>query len=337
MPVKKVKIYEVGPRDGLQNEKTHVSASVKIELIEQLADAGLKYIEATSFVSPKWVPHLGDAAEVMAGIKRKKGAIYPVLVPNEKGMEGALAAKAQEIAVFAAASETFSQKNINCSIDESLARFAPVMAAAKAHKIPVRGYVSCVIGCPYEGAIEPAQVAAVARKLFEMGCYEISLGDTIGVGTPAAVRKMLDVVIECVPLPRLALHMHDTYGQALANIYAGLEMGVTAFDSSVAGLGGCPYAVGATGNVATEDVLYMMHGLGIETGVDLKKIVEAAWFISDQLGRKPVSHVANTKANDPYGRRAAVEHWISTNDPAVARRYGATWAIRRGRLYPLKP
>jgi hydroxymethylglutaryl-CoA lyase len=320
MPVKKVKIYEVGPRDGLQNEKTHVSASVKIELIEQLADAGLKYIEATSFVSPKWVPQLGDAAEVMAGIKRKPGVIYSALIPNMKGLETALGipspgpaspshplpggegpgaqaeageGQPQEIAIFTAASESFTQKNINCSIDESLARFAPVMATAKAHKIPVRGYVSCVVGCPYEGAVEPAQVAAVARKLFEMGCYEVSLGDTIGVGTPAAVRKMLDVVIECVPLPRLALHMHDTYGQALANIYTGLEAGIAVFDSSVAGLGGCPYAVGATGNVATEDVLYMMNGLGIETGVDLKKIVKTAWFISDQLGRKPVSHVAN--------------------------------------------
>ncbi len=292
MPVKKVKIYEVGPRDGLQNEKQTVPAAVKIALIEKLADAGLKYVEATSFVSPKWVPQLGDAAEVMAGIKRRAGVTYPVLVPNEKGMEGALAAQAQEIAVFAAASEPFSQKNINCSIDESLARFAPVVAAAKQNKIPVRGYVSCVVGCPYEGAVEPAQVAAVARKLFEMGCYEISLGDTIGVGTPASVKEMLDVVIECVPLPRLALHMHDTYGQALANIYAGLEMGVAVYDSSVAGLGGCPYAKGATGNVATEDVLYMLHGMGIETGVDLKKIVDAAWFISDALGREPVSHVA---------------------------------------------
>ena len=293
MPVKKVKIYEVGPRDGLQNEKTHVSASVKIELVEQLADSGLKYIEATSFVSPKWVPQLGDAAEVMAGIKRKKGTTYPVLVPNEKGMEGALAAKAQEIAVFAAASETFSQKNINCSIDESLARFAPVMAAAKQNKIPVRGYVSCVIGCPYEGAIKPAKVAEVAKKLLAMGCYEISLGDTIGVGTAGKVKAMLKAVMAQVPKKKLALHLHDTYGQALANIYAGLEAGVAAFDSSVAGLGGCPYAVGATGNVATEDVLYLMHGLGIETGIDLKKVVEAAWFISDQLGRKPVSHVAN--------------------------------------------
>ena len=221
---------------------------------------------------------------------------YPVLAPNEKGMEGALAAKAQEIAVFASASESFSQKNINCSIDESLARFAPVIATAKLNKIPVRGYVSCVVGCPYEGAVEPAQVAAVARKLFEMGCYEISLGDTIGVGTPAKVRDMLDVVIECVPLPRLALHMHDTYGQALANIYVGLEAGIAVYDSSVAGLGGCPYARGATGNVATEDVAYMLDGMGIETGIDLPALAEAGLAISRHRGREPASRVARAMA-----------------------------------------
>jgi hydroxymethylglutaryl-CoA lyase len=292
MPVKKVKIYEVGPRDGLQNEKQTVPASVKIALIDRLSETGLKYIEATSFVSPKWVPQLADAAEVMAGIKRRPGVVYPVLVPNEKGMEGALAAHAQEIAVFAAASESFSPKNINCSIDESLARFVPVIETAKAHNIPVRGYVSCVVGCPYEGEVEPAQAAAVARKLFEMGCYEISLGDTIGVGTPDKVRAMLDVAIECVPLPRLALHLHDTFGHALDNIRTGLDMGVSVYDSSVAGLGGCPYAPGASGNVATEDVLALMQSLGIETGVDLAKVIEAAWFVSDALGRKPVSKAA---------------------------------------------
>jgi hydroxymethylglutaryl-CoA lyase len=229
----------------------------------------------------------------MAGIERRAGVTYPVLVPNEKGMEGALAAKAQQIAIFTAASESFTQKNINCSIAESLERFAPVAEQARAHKIPVRGYISCALGCPYEGDIAPAQVAAVAEKLLAMGCYEIVVSDTIGVGTPGKTRAMLDAVTKKIPAEKLALHCHDTYGQALANIYEGLRAGIAAIDASVAGLGGCPYAKGASGNVATEDVLYMLNGLGIETGVDLGKLVETAWFISEKLGRKPVSKVAN--------------------------------------------
>lgn len=293
-----VRIYEVGPRDGLQNEKEIIPAAVKIELINRLSETGLGFIEATAFVSPKWVPQMADAGSVMATINRKPGVFYPVLVPNEKGMEAAIVAGAREVAVFAAASETFSQKNINCSISESLERFIPVMAMAKAQGISVRGYVSCVAGCPYEGRIAPSSVAGVAEKLFSMGCYEISLGDTIGVGTPGQIQAMVGAVAEKVPVGNLALHCHDTYGQALVNIYAGLEMGVRVIDSSVAGLGGCPYATGATGNVATEDVLYMLNGLGIKTGVNLNKIVETAWFISDHLGRKPVSNVANAMKKD---------------------------------------
>lgn len=288
-----VRIVEVGPRDGLQNEKDIVPVAVKIELINRLSDTGLATIEATSFVSPKWVPQMADAAEVMAGIKKKSGVAYPVLVPNEKGMAEAMAAGAHEISVFAAASESFSQKNINCSIDESLTRFSPVMDMAKTKNVRVRGYVSCVAGCPYEGAIDPLRVADVAARLYGMGCYEISLGDTIGVGTPNVISKVIDAVVKCVPVSALALHCHDTYGQALVNIYAGLNMGVTVVDSSVAGLGGCPYARGASGNVATEDVVYMLQGMGVETGVDLGKIVETAWFISDHLGREPHSKVAN--------------------------------------------
>ena len=288
-----VRIYEVGPRDGLQNEKVILPAAVKIELINRLSETGLTHIEATSFVSPKWVPQMGDAAEVMAGIKRKPGVTYPVLVPNEKGMEGALAAGATEIAVFAAASEGFSQKNINCSIAESLGRFKPVMATAQKNNIRVRGYVSCVVGCPYDGAITPAKVADVSAALHDMGCYEVSLGDTIGVGTPNKIQDMLYAVTKRVPVSQLALHCHDTYGQALANIYAGLQAGVAVVDSSVAGIGGCPYAKNATGNVATEDVLYMLDGLGIRTGVDIANIIDVAWFISGHLNRKPVSNVAN--------------------------------------------
>lgn len=288
----RVSIVEVGPRDGLQNEKDILPASVKIALIDRLSDAGLGTIEATSFVSPKWVPQMADAAEVMAGIKQKAGVSYPVLVPNEKGMEAALAAGAQEIAVFAAASESFSQKNINCTIDESIARFIPVMETARKSNIRVRGYVSCVAGCPYEGAIDPARVVDVAARLHDMGCYEISLGDTIGVGTPNKILAVLEAAGKRVPVAALALHCHDTYGQALANIYAGLQAGVSVFDSSVGGLGGCPYAKGASGNVATEDVVYMMNGLGVETGADLDKIVETAWFIAEKLNRKPASKVA---------------------------------------------
>jgi len=288
----KVKIVEVGPRDGLQNEKQLVPAAAKVELIDRLGMAGLKAIEATAFVSPKWVPQMGDAAEVMASLPRRHGVSYPVLVPNLKGFEQALAAGAEEIAVFAAASEAFSQKNINCSIAESLARFRPVMEAARRNGIRVRGYVSCVVGCPYQGAVPPAAVAEVAARLAEMGCYEISLGDTIGVGTPAAVQRMLDEVALLVPVERLAGHYHDTYGMALANIYASLERGVAVFDASVAGLGGCPYAAGASGNVATEDVVYLMNGLGLETGIDLDRLVDAGAWICAELGRAPSSKVA---------------------------------------------
>ncbi len=287
-----VKIVEVGPRDGLQNESQLVPSAVKVELIDRLGMAGLKAIEATAFVSPKWVPQMGDAAEVMANLPRRHGVSYPVLVPNLKGFEQALAAGAEEIAVFAAASEAFSQKNINCSIAESLERFRPVMEAARQNGIRVRGYVSCVVGCPYQGAVPPAAVAEVAARLAEMGCYEISLGDTVGVGTPAAVQRMLDEVTLLVPVERLAGHYHDTYGMALANIYASLERGVAVFDASVAGLGGCPYAAGASGNVATEDVVYLMNGLGLETGIDLDRLVDAGAWICAELGRAPSSKVA---------------------------------------------
>lgn len=289
----RVKIVEVGPRDGLQNEKQTVPASVKIELIGRLGAAGLSVIESGAFVSPKWVPQMADTADVLAGVDRRAGVTYPVLVPNEKGMEGAIASGVGEIAVFSAASESFSQKNINCTIAESFDRFSPVIEMAKANNIRVRGYVSCVAGCPYEGAIAPDVVADVAAKLFAMGCYEISLGDTIGVGTPIVTATMLRAVMARVPVEKLALHCHNTYGQALANIYTGLEMGVAVFDSSVGGLGGCPYAKGASGNVATEDVLYMLNGMGIETGVDINAVVDTAWFISNHLGRKPDSKVAN--------------------------------------------
>ncbi|AEP09222.1 hydroxymethylglutaryl-CoA lyase [Micavibrio aeruginosavorus] len=289
----RVKIVEVGPRDGLQNEKQTVPTDVKIELIRRLGDAGLSVIESGAFVSPKWVPQMADTADVMAGIDRRAGVTYPVLVPNEKGVEGAIASGVDEIAVFAAASESFSRKNINCSIAESFERFAPVIAMAKAKNIRVRGYVSCVAGCPYEGAIAPQAVADVSAKLLDMGAYEISLGDTIGVGTPVVTATMLKAVMARVPVEKLALHCHNTYGQALANIYTGLEMGVAVFDSSVGGLGGCPYAKGASGNVATEDVLYMLNGMGIETGVDINAVVDTAWFISNHLGRKPDSKVAN--------------------------------------------
>lgn len=290
---KSVRIVEVAPRDGLQNEKEIVPLAVKIDLINRLSGCGLSTIEATSFVSPKWVPQMADAAGVMAGIKQKSGVSYPVLVPNEKGMDAALAAGVEEIAVFAAASESFSQKNINCSIDDSLNRFLPVMAIAQKKNIRVRGYVSCMTGCPYEGAVDPNRVADVAARLYDMGCYEISLGDTIGVGTPGKIQDVLKATIPRIPVSALALHCHDTYGQALVNIYAGLEMGVAVVDSSVAGLGGCPYAKGASGNVATEDIVYMLQGMGIKTGVNLDMLVDTAWFISDYLGRKPQSKVAN--------------------------------------------
>ena len=288
----KVKIVEVGPRDGLQNEKQIVPTEAKVKLINDLSDAGLSVVEAGSFVSPKWVPQMADSAEIMQQIKRKAGVSYPVLTPNLKGFEGALSVGAKEVAIFGAASESFSQKNINCSIDESLERFKPVIAAAKQANIAVRGYVSCVVGCPYEGDISADKVADVSTKLFDMGCYEISLGDTVGVGTPGKVQEMIRAVSAQVPMQHLAVHFHDTYGQALANIYAALEMGVAVVDSSVAGLGGCPYAKGASGNVASEDVVYMLNGLGIETGVDLAKLCAAGRFISDVIGRPSASKVS---------------------------------------------
>ncbi|MBU0888217.1 MAG: hydroxymethylglutaryl-CoA lyase [Alphaproteobacteria bacterium] len=292
----RVKIVEVGPRDGLQNEAQIIPAAVKIALIDRLSAAGLKVVESGSFVSPKWVPQMADTAEVLAGISKKPGTVYPVLVPNLKGLEGALAAGVMEIAVFGAASESFSQRNINCSIAESLERFRPVVETALQNDIRVRGYISCVLGCPYEGEIAPEAVASVARSLFAMGCYEVSLGDTIGTGTPGKAGAMLRIVASDIPMDKLAVHFHDTYGQALANIYAALEEGVSVIDSSVAGLGGCPYAKGASGNVATEDVVYMLNGLGIDTGIDLDALVETAFFISDALGRPPASKVAKAIA-----------------------------------------
>jgi len=289
---KQVRLVEMSPRDGLQNEPGPViDTAIKTGLIDRLADCGLNHIESASFVSPKWVPQMGDAAEVMAGIKRKAGVRYSVLTPNLRGFENALAAGVDEVAVFGAASESFSQKNINCSIAESLERFLPVMEAAKQHHIPVRGYVSTVLGCPYEGDIAPEQVAKVAKALAELGCYEISLGDTIGVGTPLKAKRMLEAVAAEVPIEKLAAHFHDTYGQALANLYAVLEEGVSVIDASVAGLGGCPYAKGASGNVATEDVLYLLNGLGIKTGVDLDKLVATGEWISEQLKRHNGSKV----------------------------------------------
>jgi hydroxymethylglutaryl-CoA lyase len=289
--MKKVRIVEVGPRDGLQNEPGELPTVVKVELIERLASAGLPAVEATAFVSPKWVPQMADHTEVLERVRRRPGVSYPVLTPNLKGFEAARAAGATEVAVFGAASEAFSKKNINCSIAESLDRFRPIVELALREKIKVRGYVSCVLGCPYEGEVAPARVAEVAGALHDMGCYEISLGDTIGVGTPGKAKAMIEACAHRVPLERLAGHYHDTYGQALANIYASLEAGVTTFDASVAGLGGCPYAAGASGNVATEDVVYMLHGLGIETGVDLRRLVEIGRWICGVLGREPASKV----------------------------------------------
>ena len=282
---KRVRIVEMGPRDGLQNEKQEVPTEVKLELIERLGAAGLPAIEATAFVSPKWIPQMADHTEVLERIRRRPGVDYPVLTPNLKGYEAARAAGATEVAVFAAASESFSKKNINCSIAESLERFCPILESSLKNKIKVRGYVSCVIACPYEGEVKPEKTAEVAGALYDLGCYEISLGDTIGAGTPGKTQKMIEACAKRLPIGKLAGHYHDTYGQALANIYASMELGVATFDASVAGLGGCPYAKGATGNVATEDVVYLLHGLGIDTGVDLDKLVETGTWISAFLKR----------------------------------------------------
>jgi len=288
----KVRIVEVGPRDGLQNESAALDTAVKLELIDRLGQAGLKSIEAGAFVSSKWVPQMADSAEVLARLTRRPGVSYPVLVPNLKGLQEALAAGATEVAIFAAASEAFAQKNINCSIAESQERFRPVIAGARQARVQVRGYVSCALGCPYQGEVPPAAVAEVARALFELGCYEVSLCDTTGVGTPRQTRLMIEAVARHVPLKKLAAHFHDTYGMAVANIYAALEMGVAVIDASVAGLGGCPYAVGAAGNVATEDVVYLLQGLGLVTGIDLDSLVQTAAWISAELGRQPGSKVA---------------------------------------------
>lgn len=289
----RVKLVDVGPRDGLQNEKQPVPASVKIELVHRLQDAGLKEIEVTSFVSPKWVPQMGDNAEVMAGIQRKAGVRYSVLTPNLKGFEAALATQPDEIVVFGAASEAFSQKNINCSIAESIERFAPVVEAARAAGIYVRGAMSCTVGCPYEGDIAPERVAYLAGLMRGIGVQHVGVADTIGVGTPIKIARAVEATLQHYSIDDISGHFHDTYGQALANTLICLQMGVWQFDTSIAGLGGCPYAKGATGNVATEDVVYMLHGMGIETGIDLDKLMQAGVFISDFLGRKPNSRAAN--------------------------------------------
>lgn len=301
-----VKIVEVGPRDGLQNERDIVPTQTKIRFINKLSQTGLSTIEATSFVSPKWVPQMADNHDVMTGIRRRDGVWYSVLTPNLKGLEAALEAGAREVSVFAAASEAFSRKNINCSVDESIARFVPLCDRAREEGLRVRGYVSCVVGCPYQGEVAPRDVARVAAQLRELGCYEISLGDTIGVGTPRAVARMLDEVRQSVPVDMLAAHFHDTYGQALVNILAAMQAGVAVVDSSVAGLGGCPYAKGASGNVATEDVLYMLQGMGVQTGVDMEKLVLASLYISAALGKQPVSRASvaiTSKLNLRYDGR----------------------------------
>ncbi|WP_406667191.1 hydroxymethylglutaryl-CoA lyase [Gallaecimonas sp. GXIMD1310] len=287
-----VTLVEVGARDGLQNEPGQVSLATKKQLIEMLTGAGIRHLEVGSFVSAKWVPQMANTAELFSAIKRKDGVIYSALTPNLKGLEGALLAGADEVAVFGAASETFSQTNINCSIAESLERFRPVVAQALAKGIRVRGYVSCVLGCPYEGDIAPEAVTRVAKALWDMGCVEISLGDTIGVGTPEKTRQLIEAVAQEVPLGKLAVHFHDTYGMAIANIHQALSMGISVVDAAVAGLGGCPYAKGASGNVASEDVVYLLNGLGIEHGIDLDRLCEAGWFISKELGRQPSSKVS---------------------------------------------
>ena len=293
-----VRLVEVGPRDGLQNEPREVPTEIKVQLIERLADAGLPAVEATAFVSPKWVPQMADHTEVLERIRRRPGVDYPVLAPNLKGFEAARAAGATEVAIFGAASESFSRKNINCSIAESLDRFRPLAQEAQKHGVKVRGYVSCVLGCPYEGNVPAAQVAKVAKALYDMGCYEVSLGDTIGTGTPAKTKAMIEACGAEVPIAKLAGHYHDTYGQALANIYASLELGVRTFDASIAGLGGCPYAAGASGNVATEDVVYMLDGMDVRTGVDLDQLVAIGRWICGVLGKEPSS-----KVNKAYKKR----------------------------------
>ncbi len=289
-------IVDVGPRDGLQNEKQMIPADVKVELVDRLTDAGFTNIEVTSFVSPKWVPQMADAADVMARIRRRPGVTYSVLVPNEKGFAGALGARADEIVVFAAASEAFSQKNINCSIDESIERFRPVAAAAHAHGIRVRGAISCALGCPYQGEVDASAVAHAARRMKDIGVQHVGVADTIGTGTPEKTKRVMDAVLAVYELDAVSGHFHDTYGMATANVYACLELGISSFDSSIAGLGGCPYAKGATGNVATEDVVYLLHGLGIETGVDLRLLREAGRMISEHLGRPTGSRVARALA-----------------------------------------
>jgi hydroxymethylglutaryl-CoA lyase len=302
---KRVRIGEAGARDGLQNEKQVVPTAVKVELIERLADAGLTDIEAGSFVSPKWVPQMADSDEVIKRIRRKPGVTYGALVPNMQGYARAQAAGIKEIGIFTAASESFNKANINCSIAESIERFRPVVEAARKDNVRIRAAVSCALGCPFEGDIAPARVAEVAKMLIDLGVDEVDLADTIGVGTPVKAQRMLAATLERVPLDMIAIHFHDTYGQALANTLACLELGVAAVDSAVAGLGGCPFAPGATGNVATEDVVYMLHGMGIETGIDLDKLIDAAFFISDHLGRPPVSRVANAMRKRKNPARAA--------------------------------
>lgn len=288
---KKVKVVEVSPRDGLQNEETLIPTDIKIAFINHLTQTGLSVIEATSFVSPKWIPQLADGAEVFSKIKKKEGVSFPVLVPNVKGLENALSVGVKEIAVFTTASEQFAQKNTRATVAESMARIEEVISVAKEHQLRIRGYLSCVLGCPYEGEVAPEKTAKLAKQLIDLGCYEISLGDTIGVGTPFKTKTLLEKVSSVVPIEQLAVHFHDTYGQALANIYSALEEGVATIDSSVAGIGGCPYAKGASGNVATEDVVYMLNGMGIETGVDLKKLIQVGRFISDVIGQPPQSKV----------------------------------------------
>jgi len=294
---KSVRMVEVGPRDGLQNEKQAIPTATKIQLIDMLVDAGLGYIEAGSFVNPKWVPQMADSAEVFSGIARKPNVTYAALVPNLQGYERAISVNANEVAIFAAASEAFSQKNINCSISESIKRFETLISAAQSQKIPVRGYISCVAGCPYSGAVNPNNVATIAKELLAMGCYEISLGDTIGVGTAGQIKALIEIIAKEIPLDKIAVHMHDTYGQALANIYAALEMGVNVVDSSIAGLGGCPYAAGASGNLATEDLVYLLNGLGIEHGANLEKLIQAGNFISKVLQKPNQSKAAQALTN----------------------------------------